>query len=550
MRPGSSHFPVIIVGAGPTGLTLANLLARYGLAHLLVERNLSTVQEPRAVSIDDESLRTMQAAGVIDSLLTDIVPGYGSIYYTSRRVPFAKVEPTDTPYGYPRRNAFRQPILEGQLRAALGNSTCATQLFGWRLTKFQQTSDGVEALLQSSEGGLREVSCDYLIGCDGAGSTIRTLLDIPLEGTTYMRRWLILDLENHENRTKHTEVFCDPRRPCITLPGPSRTRRFEFEMLPDETDQQMLAPERIGELLAAHGADPEANVCRKVVYRFHARVATRWSVGRVLLAGDAAHLSPPFAGQGMNSGVRDAHNLAWKVVAVATRALGPGLLHTYQQERRDHVLQMIRLALRMGHVMSPPNRCLAMLTQIGFRVLNFSPSTRDYIAQMKYKPKPWFSGGFLVPNHRSARRSLVGRLLAQPTVVMANGQRTLLDEALGLGFALVVRTADPHRAFAALNQSLWDRFAVRRVAVLPQSHTPTQLSGGMCVAECDDSFAISLGRNSASAVLVRPDRYVAACFSLEDATTAAHAAEELLRQTWEGKDFPPPERPAIPAYQD
>jgi len=115
----ASHYPVVVIGAGPTGLTLANLLREYGVRLLLVERNLSTVQEPRAVSIDDESLRTLQSAGTIDAILPDVVAGYGSIYYTARRVPFATVEPTDTPYGYPRRNAFRQPKLEEQLTTSL-----------------------------------------------------------------------------------------------------------------------------------------------------------------------------------------------------------------------------------------------------------------------------------------------------------------------------------------------------------------------------------------------------------------------------------------------
>ena len=227
------------------------------------------------------------------------------------------------------------------------------------------------------------MTCDYLIGCDGAASLVREKLGIKLEGTTFSERWLIVDLENNGNRIKHTEVFCDKRRPCITLPGPDQTRRFEFKLLAGEKDEDLLEQKTVERLLAAHGADPNATLRRKTVYRFHARVAPRWREGRVFLAGDAAHLTPPFAGQGMNSGIRDALNLSWKLAAVLQGAAGPGLLDSYEQERKDHCWQMINLALRMGRVMSPKTWAHGVVTQSAFRLLNMWPAARDYIAQMK-----------------------------------------------------------------------------------------------------------------------------------------------------------------------
>lgn len=527
-----SHYPVVIVGAGPTGLTLANLLGRHGTHFLLVERNASTVQEPRAVSIDDESLRTIQAAGLIEIVLRDVVAGYGSIYYTAQRIRFAKVQPTGTPYGYARRNAFRQPRLEAQLCAALGHVTGATVLFGWRLQSFRQTTSHVELRLVHADGGTKDVSCDYLVGCDGANSAVRATLGVELDGMTYSMRWLILDLENNENRTKHTEVFCSRRRPCITLPGPDGTRRYEFELFPNETDAEMLAPERVNALLRSHGADPRAVIRRKAVYRFHARVAQRWLVRRVLLAGDAAHLTPPFAGQGMNSGIRDAHNLAWKLAAVAARTAGAGLLQTYEQERYPHVRQMIDLALRMGRVMSPPNRCSALLTQTGFLLLNLWPPGRDYMTQMKYKPSPRFSSGFMVPDGRSIRRTLVGRLLQQPKVVTVGGRLELLDDTIGARFALLVRTSMPEAAFACLNQPIWDALGALRIALLPRGAAPLTLEGGVTVAESDDSFSEGLGPCRTEVILLRPDRYVVACFPAEKAADAALEVQGLLARTW------------------
>ncbi len=294
------RYPVVIVGSGPTGLTLANLLGAEGIRALLIERHTSTGQEARAVSIDDESLRTMQALGLVEKVLKEVVPGYGSHYYSPGGRCFVKVEPTETPYGYPRRNAFRQPIFEKQLREGFERFPHIETWFGSTLETFMQDADGVVLNVMRPGGLPARIACDYLVGCDGASSTVRNLLGVSLEGSTFNERWLIVDLENSENPSPHTKVFCDPRRPCVTLPGPNRTRRFEFKLHPHERDEDLLAPEVIQNLLRTHEADPHSTIVRKVVYRFHARLATRWSDGRVFLAGDAAHLTPPFAGQGMN----------------------------------------------------------------------------------------------------------------------------------------------------------------------------------------------------------------------------------------------------------
>ncbi|HKU98914.1 MAG TPA: bifunctional 3-(3-hydroxy-phenyl)propionate/3-hydroxycinnamic acid hydroxylase, partial [Vineibacter sp.] len=516
------HHAVAIIGSGPTGLVLANLLGSHGIDTVVVERNVTTVQEPRAVSIDDESLRTLQAAGVIDDVLQHVVAGYGSHYYSPRRIRFAQVEPTGTPYGYPRRNAFRQPVLEQQLRDALRRFDRVTTLYGWRLVQYEASQPGVRLQLAGSDGETRTITCDYLVGCDGAASTVRERLGIVLAGTTFDERWLIVDLENHGNRIKHTEVFCDRRRPCITLPGPDRTRRFEFKLLPGEADADLLAPAMVRQLLDTHGADPEAIIRRKVVYRFHARVAPRWSAGRVFLAGDAAHLTPPFAGQGMNSGIRDAHNLAWKLAAVIQGQAGPGLLDSYERERKPHVWEMIRLALRMGRIIAPRHWLSGFLVQTGFLALKACPPAHDYIAQMKYKPKPRFADGFVAPDGRSARRTLVGRLFPQPFVRTQQGERVLLDAILGNRFMLVMRTAAPAAAFAAFRQSVWDRLGVGRLAIVPAGGGATTVPSTVtAIFEEDDVFAGALADYPAHALLLRPDHYVAAVFALSDAEQGA-----------------------------
>lgn len=532
-RSALAHYPVAIVGAGPTGLTLANLLGRAGVNAVLIERNATTVGEPRAVSIDDESLRTMQSAGLVDTVMAKVVPGYGShYYYAPGRSCFVRVEPTGTPYGYPRRNAFRQPILERQLREGLARFAGVHTLFGHTLTAFSPAPDRVALSVQGPGGDALGIGCDYLVGCDGASSTVRHGLGIKLEGSSFSERWLIVDLENSENRTRHTEVFCNPIRPCITLPGPERTRRFEFMLHPHEREEELLAASTIERLLAEHGAHPRSTIRRKVVYTFHARVATRWSSGRVFLAGDAAHLTPPFAGQGMNSGLRDAHNLAWKLALVARGQAGPGILASYEPERRDHAWQMIELALRMGRIMAPRSRLGAFLVQSGFRIIGLWPPARDYVAQMKYKPKPRFARGFVVPDRRSARRTLVGRMFPQPTVRTADGRRLRLDEVLGDRFALLAR-GDDARLLASLQQPVWEQLGTVRVAVCPPGPAASFPPGVVVVTEDDDSCAAAFAGYPGHVILLRPDHYVAACLPLGAIEQGVRDVARLLEQTWE-----------------
>lgn len=510
----ASHYPVVVIGGGPTGLTLANLLARYGTKALLVERNPTTVQEPRAVSIDDESLRTMQAAGIVDTVMTHIVAGYGSEYYTPAGHLFLKVEPSEQPYGYPRRNAFRQPTFEAQLRGTLEAAGTVDTLFGWTLESFSQDDDGVVLHLVDADGETRQVRADYLVGADGARSPIRTALGLNLDGETFQEKWLIVDLENSPAPSRETLVFCDTRRPCIALPGPNNTRRFEFKLLPGESPDSIVEPDNVQALLDSHGVHPDSRICRRTVYTFHARLAPCWSRGRVFLAGDACHLTPPFAGQGMNSGIRDAHNLAWKLAWVASGRLPRQLLDSYEPERREHVRAMIDLALRMGRIMAPRNRAIGALTQGAFRLLGLWPRARDYFAQMKYKPKPRFEQGFVIPDGRGARATMVGRLLPQPIIQTATGDYKLLDHVLGDGFALIGLTDDMDALARLAHLPEVAALQPNVIAVSEGACSPLPQAGVICISDPTGTLALSAGDYQDRVLVVRPDRYVFATFRL------------------------------------
>jgi len=502
-----TQVPILVVGAGPCGLTLANLLGTYGAGVLLVERNPSTVREPRAVSIDDESLRIMQAVGLSDEVLKSIVAGYGSDYLTPSGRCFLTVEPTGRPFGFPRRNAFRQPQLEAQLQVGATRFSTVQTVYGSTLDSYQQDEEGVTARILDGQGNIRRIRCQYLVGCDGAGSDVRRQLGLRLQGESFAQRWLIVDLENSPTNRRNTVVFCDSVRPCIALPGPNQTRRFEFKLHPEEREEDILQSGVVDRLLRDHGAHAESVLIRKVVYTFHARVAPRWCVGRVLLAGDAAHLTPPFAGQGMNSGLRDCSNIGWKLAAVIAGRQSRKILLTYEQERRDHVWRMIQLALRMGRIMSPKSRFRGFVVQSAFRAIGLWPAAKSFFGEMKYKPKPKFDTGFMQPDGFRKNRTLVGRMLVQPLVRMPDGKQLLLDELLGSGFALVginvpaadVGSASEERAIAQL--------APACVAINPPAGGKEILR--INVVELNRDFA-ALDPYRGRILLVRPDRYVAA----------------------------------------
>ena len=512
-----SHYPIVIAGAGPTGLTLANLLGVYGVDCLVLERNASTVHEPRAVSVDDESLRTMQAAGLGETVMSETVAGYGSYYYSPRGRLFAKVQPTEQPYGFPRRNAFRQPVLERQLQDGLARFPHVAAAFRHELLSFTQGREGVTLRIKH-DGGESDLRCDWLIACDGASSGIRRALGIGMSGSTFRERWLIVDLENSPVPSPHTKVFSNPKRPAIALPGPHLTRRYEFLLHDHERDEDMLAPDMIDRLLRAHEAAPESRIVRKVVYTFHTRLADRWRDGRVLLAGDAAHLMPPFAGQGMNSGLRDAFNAAWKLAAVVKGRFGAGLLDSYEPERRGHAGAMIQFALNMGRALAPPNAAAAVALVAAFRALSLFPKARDYIAQMKFKPPPRFAHGFIVPDGRSARATLVGRMFPQPRVMTDTGERRL-DDVLGPGFALVVRSPRAAAIAPRLAGKPWSDLGAR-VVVLGAGGVTEVAPNARLAPFADHVF------------LLRPDRYVAACIAAAELEEGAAQVRALLAGTF------------------
>ena len=314
--------------------------------------------------------------------------------------------------------------------------------------------------------------------------------------------------------------------PASRFPGQSSPRRFEFKLHLHETAEQMTDPATVKTLLDTHGADPASVIRRKTVYGFHALVAPRWSKGRVFLAGDACHLTPPFAGQGMNSGIRDAHNIAWKLAEVHAGRASPGILASYQTERRPHVRQMIDLALRMGRIMGPSSPWRGLATRCLFRGLSLWPPAKSYLAEMRYKPKPFFRQGFLIQPQQRRFAGLVGRLIPQPKLMLRNGDRVRLDDVLGDDFGLLLIGGVPSETRRV--SAIWSGAPVTLAQVAITDQDELSISGLVLASDPDGAFSEMLGSGSALCLLVRPDRYVMAAFAPSEAAQVLASLHRLL----------------------
>ena len=526
---------VVVIGGGPTGLVAAHLLGRMGVRTLLVERNTGTVEAPRAVSIDDEALRTMQAAGVLEDILPDIALDYGWRIQEPSGRQIYRIHPATREYGFPRRNAFVQPLFEAALRRALPRLEGVEAWFGAECTELTEGDGEVRLRVRLAPEVEADLHARYVIGADGAHSFVRKAIGAVLEGSTYDQRWLIVDLEGTKDRYRESRGYSDPARPAVNLPGPDGRRRFEFMLHPRERDEDVTDEAFVRALIARYGPDRDAKIARQQVYAFHARVADTWQTKRVFLCGDAAHLSPPFAGQGVNSAFRDVHNIAWKIASVLRGDLGPGVLATYQDERKDHARALIDLAISNGRLLMVQSGWRAKALHLGYRLATLFPPVAEYYTQMKNKPKATYTRGFLVPG---AAESLVGRLCPQPVLELADGSAQRMDDLIGPGFALVVTGADAQAVAGRLAgsdlglRSMDGAGALPVLAIVPWDYNlDRDAPAGLAGRDRDNTMQLGA---PVRVMLLRPDRYVAydallPAASPEAATAAIRALVQATR---------------------
>lgn len=554
---------VVISGLGPTGATLAHLLGGRGLSVVVLEREPTFYGNARAVYTDDECMRVMQAAGVADELAADMQVDTPAQWTFADGSVLARYWKLKRPYGWPVLNFLYQPWLETRLSDLLSRHANVQVRRGRELVSFQQDSEWVHVAHQATHNfrfsdcndacGESDVSPNtqmirtrYLIGADGGRSKVREVLGIKMEGKNFPEPWLVVDLEQKEGEDalRHIPYFnfvCDPECPTVSCPQPGPYHRFEFMLMPGQTKEHMEAMDTVRGLISRY-VDPERfEIKRRLVYTFNALVAKEWRKGRVLLAGDAAHMTPQFMGQGMSSGVRDAYNLAWKLDAVLRGHAGSELLDSFSSERYHHAKAMIDISVFMKDFVSVSNPLKAILRNIVVRMLQTVPIVGRWLQEGGFKPLPIYRKGSYVGLPRRSRRSPEGKMIPQPYVRTFEGRRVLLDTVMGRDFSLIGMGVNPQDFLKSSSREFLERLGVTYLTLFPFGGRPQgqrvqriPSTGLVEVEEVGDELANWLKRSGVrrgAIAVIRPDKFAFAVVASGDLEHAIEALRDQLRWT-------------------
>ena len=491
---------IAIVGAGPVGLFMTNLMGLAGRRVVLLERNEGLCPLPRAIALDDETLRSLAQIGLLEAIAPGALSGPEVFFRNARGRVLMHMTRSHGVTGQPRLATFHQPTFEAQLLEGARRFPNVSLQFGATVTDTKQDPRGVSLSIETAAGP-RTLRAACLVACDGGGSATRARIGAVLEGGTYAQKWLVIDAIVPGHQVRAVTFGCDPARPSVQVPAKGDRLRWEFLQLPGEDEVSLADDATISRLLRPFGFETLPAIDRKAVYTFHARIASQWRSGRIFLAGDAAHLMPPFAGQGMNSGFRDAMNLGWKLDHVLRGAADDTLLDTYEAERKPQVAGIVALSARLGAVIMPLSPAVAALRDVAFFFINRIPPARRFLERGDFRPPTRLSPSQLADDRRD---KLCGIIL--PHVPPAPGSAALDTIwgchqwlALGLGH-------DPQSLLPEADRARLARLGARFAAV----NAPQAGPGTIPLATGDAAFLDWARRSGASGVLVRPDRFIAA----------------------------------------
>ena len=497
-------YDVAIVGYGPAGVVAAALLGRAWLSVYVCDRMDGVHEIPRAIALDHEIMRIFQQIGVVDAVAPHCEPFTPSEYFGVDGQLIRRMTMVDPPYpqGHTPSIVFTQPALERVLRARVAQLPNVTIELSTEATALAQDDAGVTLSLRRPDGADDAVHARWLIGCDGGGSAVRASVGIELDDLDFDEPWLVVDVRVNARglaKLPRTSVqYCEPQRPCTLVIGPGNHRRWEISLNPGEDPQQVATPAGTWQLLARWLSPDDGELWRQSSYRFHALVAQRWRAGRVFLAGDAAHMQPPFLGQGMCQGMRDVANLAWKLADVVRGrvrgAAAQRLLDSYGIERQAHVRELTTRIKGVGAVIC--ERDVARARARDARLLAECGGVVQDTPRQDILPR--LEGGLLAHQATSGR----GALFPQPRL----DGGVLMDERFGHGWRLV--------------------FDGTLRATAADGLTPIAL-GTDAARETEGVVASWMQRHGAHVALVRPDHYVYG-------TAASDAELDALLGDWRG----------------
>lgn len=521
--------PVIVVGGGPVGLTHALHLADAGVSVMVFERMTQPGDLPRAISLVDESLRVMAQLGVAEELKAESLLDTGSRYFGLNDRLLTAAKPVPSRLGQPAKSQFDQPVMEQLLfDRAVAHPKIDFRL-GYNVLSVEQRGGEVKVAATAPDGTTERFRCEWLVGADGGKSTVRDLVGIPLVGTTQPQRWIVIDLlRETKSYERFADFHCDGKRPYVLVPGVKGRLRIEFMLFDHEDADAMTQPEAIRELVRPFRAQlDDEDVRRAAVYVAHQRVAQHYRKGNVFLIGDAAHLMPPFAGQGLNAGIRDAQNLAWKLVEAVRGRATDRLLDSYEAERRTHGAKMVQVSQRVGRVVMATGTVGPALRDLLVRLVCLVPSAREFLANMRFITPPVYTGAgdATVQPGLPELDEVLGRSVSQPAVATAASEPQPLDTYLGNGWALlqIAGTERPHLAVS----SAWSELGCEHVLITRQA-TDAPSAAWTAIRDLDGALT-SLAGAQPRFLLIRPDKYVCATFEADGEAEILGHMRELVR---------------------
>lgn len=506
----SDVYDVAVIGYGPTGATAANLLGQMGLRVVVIERDPDVYSRARAISTDEEVMRIWQSVGLADRLAQDMLPDRPLTFVDSDCVEFIemKVEPRGA--GHPPQQFLYQPAVDHVLRDGVARFANVDVLLEHECLRVAANGDDVELMLADLRSDeFKRLRASYVITAEGGSSPTRGQLGVGYSGRTYAERWVVIDTKVRKQWDGHDRLrfHCNPARPTVDCPTPLGHHRWEYPAREGEDERELLRQDNIWRVLNDQGITSEhVEILRAVIYSHHVRVADRWRVGRVFLAGDAAHAMPPWIGQGMSAGVRDAANLCWKLAAVIKGQAPESLLDSYETERKPHVTEVTRRAVLVGRLITERNAAIAAARNRIVRASARIPGVLHLFQKMLWIPDARFRSGFLAVGAGKA----VGWQIPQPWVTDADGAKVHLDDVLAGHWAVLHTGALPAGAQA------W----VERGAETLRVTEPTLVGW--------------LRDKKATAVVVRPDGFVYAAVGFGEPLSAPPAGFTFSRSTKTG----------------